>query len=81
VQNKEIREAYNRCDIKNLNPMRSNIRSFKDLLESYLQSHSGDIKWRILKLYDQLYSYGELHGMKVHIDGTKAILEGNSPKN
>jgi hypothetical protein len=61
VQNKEIREAYIRCDIKNLNPLRGNIKSFDNLLESYLQSENGELKWRVLKLYDQLYSYGELH--------------------
>ena len=61
VQHKEIREAFNRCDIKNLNPVRSSIKSFENLLDSYLQPSSGELKWRILKLYDQLYSFGELH--------------------
>lgn len=61
VYNKEIREAFNRCDIKNLNPVRGSIKSFDNLLESYLQPHSGEVKWRVLKLYDQLYSHGELH--------------------
>ena len=50
VQHKEIREAYYRCDIKNVNPMKANIRSFDNLLESYLL-HS-EYKWRVLKLYD-----------------------------
>jgi hypothetical protein len=61
VQNKEIREAYIRCDIKNLNPVRGNIRSLNDLLETYLQPNSGELKWRVLKLYHQLHSYGEFH--------------------
>jgi hypothetical protein len=59
VQNKEIREAYQRCDIKNLNPVRGTIKSFENLLDSYF--HSGELKWRVLKLYNQLHFYGELH--------------------
>ena len=59
VQNKEIREAYQRCDIKNLNPVRGTIKSFENLLDAYF--HSGELKWRVLKLYNQLHSYGELH--------------------
>lgn len=35
VHNQQIREAYNRCDINNLNPMKLNIRSFEDLLNYY----------------------------------------------
>jgi hypothetical protein len=76
VQHKEIREAYYRCDIKNVNPMKANIRSFDILLESYLL-HS-EYKWRVMKLYDQLFAYDELRRLKMHLDAGKKLKEGGN---
>ncbi len=54
VRSKEVRELLLRCEIKNLNPMIEEIKSFKQLLENFYAKNM----WKINKLYIELLEYG-----------------------